>query len=365
MPDFIPGLDLAQMFYENVVRPIVDEEYPRLPHSAGFLGPGSEVLGFDDEMSTDHNWGLQFVLYLKDRDLPRLAQPLHTLLAHRLPYQFRGFFTHFEAVPDDPGTEIPVERSDGPINHHVYITSLRRVVREHMHMDVDKELSVMDWLLIPEQVLLSFTRGRVFHDGLDQLIPLRRKLAYYPDDIWLYLLSAQWQRLGQEEPFVGRAGIVGDNLGSAVIAARLVRDVMRLVFLMERQYAPYPKWFGSAFARLDCAAQLIPVLEAALQATSWQQRERHLGSAYEIAAAMHNARGITAPIPDQVSPFHSRPFQVIQGESIARAIWGRISDPEVKALPFGIGKVDQFSDSTDVRSDIQMARRLAAIYSIT
>ena len=34
-------------------------------------------------------------------------------------------------------------------------------------------------------------------------------------------------------------------------AALLVRDVMRLAFLIERQYAPYAKWFGTGFARLD------------------------------------------------------------------------------------------------------------------
>lgn len=36
---------------------------------------------------------------------------------------------------------------------------------------------------------------------------------------------------------------------------------MRLCFLMEKQYAPYPKWFGTAFAQLDCAERLLPVFE--------------------------------------------------------------------------------------------------------
>jgi hypothetical protein len=44
-----------------------------------------------------------------------------------------------------------------------------------------------------------------------------------------------------------RAGFVGDELGSALIGSRLVRDIMNLCFLLEKQYAPYPKWFGTAF----------------------------------------------------------------------------------------------------------------------
>ena len=34
------------------------------------------------------------------------------------------------------------------------------------------------------------------------------KLSYYPNDVWLYLLSTQWQRIAQEEPFMGRCGYV-------------------------------------------------------------------------------------------------------------------------------------------------------------
>ena len=62
-------------------------------------------------------------------------------------------------------------------------------------------------------------------------------------------------------------------MGAALIGARLVRDVMHLCFLMERQYAPYPKWFGTAFKQLSHAASLAPVLQQALSAGSWQERE--------------------------------------------------------------------------------------------
>jgi hypothetical protein len=48
-----------------------------------------------------------------------------------------------------------------------------------------------------------------------------------------------------------------------VIGARLVRDIMRLGFPIERDYVPYPKWYGTAFARLPVAAALQPPLERA------------------------------------------------------------------------------------------------------
>src|SRR6185503_19858847 len=110
---------------------------------------------------------------------------------------------------------------------------------------------------------------------------LRAALTWYPDDVWLWLLACQWRRLDQEEPFVGRAAEVGDELGSRVVAARLAQDVMRLAFLLERRYAPYSKWLGSAFARLDAATVLRPHLLEVLSAQSYEARETALVAVVE------------------------------------------------------------------------------------
>jgi hypothetical protein len=363
MPEFIPGLELARLYYAEAVRPILEAEFPHLAHSAGLIGPGSEVLGFDTEMSADHSWGPQVVVFLSERDHGRYAEQVHETLGYKLPYTFRGYPTHFEELTGEPGTLMPRVAGIRPINHRVQVTTLHGFVQRHSGIDLDQGPDVHDWLVVPEQKLRTLVAGAVYHDGLHVLAPMRRMLAHYPHDLWLYLLSAQWRRIGQEEPFVGRAGVVGDDVGSAVIAARLVRDVMRLCLLMERQYAPYPKWFGSAFAQLDCAPGLTPLLEGALRARDWQERERFLSPAYEIVAAKHNDLGITAPVPARVSRFHDRPFFIIQGEAIAKAIWDVIEDEEVRSLPFGVGKVDQWVDSTDILSSAPRWRMLKVLYT--
>jgi len=131
---------------------------------------------------------------------------------------------------------------------------------------------------------------------------------------------------------MGRAGLVGDEIGSALIGARLVQDVMRLCFLMERTYAPYPKWFGTAFARLSCAPPIMPTLRSALTAHSWQEREKHVSLAYEHIAHMHNTLGLTRPFPERVIPFHGRPFEVMAMQGFADALLSQITDPAVKAI---------------------------------
>ncbi|GGE08223.1 hypothetical protein GCM10008012_58830 [Rhizobium anhuiense] len=102
----------------------------------------------------------------------------------------------------------------------------------------------------------------------------RDRLGYFPEDVWLYKIACQWRRISEEQAFVGRAGQVGDDLGSRVIAARLVRDVMRMGFLLERRYAPYSKWLGSGFARLPIAEALSPHLKRALHSNAWTARGR-------------------------------------------------------------------------------------------
>jgi hypothetical protein len=53
--------------------------------------------------------------------------------------------------------------------------------------------------------------------------------------VWLYVLASDWAKLGQELPFIGRAGSRGDDLGSRVITARLTRVSMHLGFMLERR----------------------------------------------------------------------------------------------------------------------------------
>ena len=363
MPKFIPGLELAALYYNEAVKPILEAHYPGLRHSAALIGPGSEVLGFDTPMSMDHDWGARVQIYFSDEDHAQLADELYEKLAYELPFTFRGYPTHFDEALDDPGTVVLGMAKSRPINHRVQIKTLHSIIKQYIGIELEPELSLMDWLTIPEQRLRALVAGGVYHDGLNVLEPMRRKLAYYPHDLWLYLLSAQWQRIGEEEPFVGRTGIVGDEIGSAIIAARLVRDIMRLCLLMEKQYAPYPKWFGSAFAQLSCSATLMPIFERVLRAKRWPEREQHLTQAYEFVATMHNQLHITKPIATQVSPFFSRPFMVIQGGAIGRQIWNAIEDEEVKALPYGVGKVDQYVDSTDILSNKERFRALSALYA--
>ena len=356
---FIKGLDLSEIFYNEAVKPILDRNFPDLVYSAALLGDGSEVLGFDTAQSTDHDWGPRLQLFLGESDLIVYRERIDQVLRQELPADVHGYVTNF-AIYDEDDTTFMCQDEGVQINHRVNIFSILVFFNDILNFDPTGDIRPVDWVSVPEHNYRKLTAGRIFQDGLDQLESIRAKLRYYPHDVWLYLLASQWQRVSQEEHFMGRCGQVEDELGSRLIAARLVRDLMRLCFLIERQYAPYIKWFGTAFSQLDCAAELVPVFQAVLQAASWEQRQQHLSTAYETIAAMHNKLNITPPLSAKVSSFFDRPFLVINAGRFVDAIRRQIKDPDVLALPKNLGGFDQFVDSTDA---LVYLDRIKAIYT--
>lgn len=367
MPVFTPGLRLGRLFFQDAVRPIIERTVPALSYSAALIGSGSEILGFDDETSADHHWGPRVMLFLKQEDYDRLRQTIILALRAQLPSEFLGYSTNYtEPDPDDNNTQRLADTDGGPVNHRVDVFTIREFLLAYLNFDIDSEIGVADWLTFPEQKLRTITAGEVYQDAAG-LEAVRERFRYYPHDVWLYLLASMWNRIGQEEHLMGRAGMAGDEIGSALIGSRLVRDIMRLYFLMERRYAPYPKWFGTAFRELRCADSLSPTLSLALRAATWPERESHLVAAYECVAAMHNGLGITEPLPARAANFFGRPFKVIDlAGGFSDAIRARISDPDVLRVAARglIGNIDQVSDNTDILSDPACRPTLRKLYEI-
>jgi hypothetical protein len=366
MPAFIHGLKLSRAYYMEAVRPILDKDFPGLAHAAGLIDGGSEVLGYDDEISVDHDWGPRFTLFLTDEDLARHGSAVQKALAASLPYQFRGYPTNFTAssAPDDEGVQLLKAVHAGPVNHGITIESMRHFFLEYLGFEVGKTLEPADWLTFPQQCLLTITAGQVFHDAIG-LQGIRERFSYYPRDVWLYLLASGWARIGQEEHLMGRAGVAGDEIGSGLIAARLVRDIMRLCFLMEKKYTPYAKWMGTAFQELRAARSLQPILQAVLNSRTWQARQRNLVQAYANIAARHNALKVTRRLPEKPSAFHGRPFLVIAQNGFTKALIEEIHDPAVCRIarrPL-IGSIDMLSDNVDLVSNPSWRLRLRQLYA--
>lgn len=360
MSKFIQGLQLSQQFYEEVVKELIETGFPGLRYSAALLGRGSEVLGFDTETSTDHHWGPRVMLFSSEKDFEK-KEHISEFLSRNLPPKFKGYSTHF-GPPDEIGVQLLSEAKAGqPINHRIEIYTIKSFFKSYLQIDPDDELTAADWLTFSEQKLRTMRSGGIFHDQLG-LFAYQRKYHYFPKDVWLFMLASQWSKIAQEEPFVGRCGDVGDEIGSKVIAARLVQSIMRLCFLMEREYAPYSKWFGTAFLRLKSAKELTPILDKALSAKDWKEREIHLSQAYKVISQMHNDLNLTEPLETKVSNFHDRPYLVIHGEIFANELKKLIKDPDIRKIAADIGSVNQLSDTVDLLENNSLLKKLKVLY---
>ncbi|MDP8911631.1 MAG: DUF4037 domain-containing protein [Actinomycetota bacterium] len=355
----VRGLDLSRRFYFEAVRPILDREFPRLEHAAALVGWSSEVLGFDDETSQDHEWGPRLQLFLRDVDA---APAIERRLAEELPVEFAGVPTNFGPT-DEPGTVKIAAVDAGPVAHRVETLVYRDYLRSRLGTDPLERFTVLDWLVTPTQRLLETTAGEVFVDRIGEVTRAREVLAWYPHDVWLLVMSGHWRRIAQLEHLHGRTGSRGDELGSRLIAASLVRDLMRLALLQERRYPPYPKWLGSAYALLDRPEG--EALHAALGAAGWREREDALVTAYELVAERHNALAVTEPVDPAARQFYGRPFRVLFADRLVDALRAAITGPAVRALDHLAGSIDAVSDSTDVLTRPRLWRRLGGLYDRT
>lgn len=359
---FIPGLDLSERFFVGIVKPLLEEYYPSLEYTACRLGYGSDVLGLDTNQSRDHDWGPKFDLLLENETL---IDELNRFFQEHLREKFiDGYSTQFEPFVEENGhiTLINVSRSSSQTCHAIRLMTLKEFFREYLNYPIEQiEPTIEDWLTFPSQHLLTITRGRVFHNSKHvDIQTIRSRLTFYPDEIWLYLIACIWQRIGQEEHLMGRAGQAEDELGSALIAHRLIRDIIRLIFLLEKQFYPYPKWLGTAFRRWTTyGLEFEPILRQVQLAKTWQEREEHLSTAYQRLATITREK-LHIDIPTEIGQFHNRPFRVINGGSIAELIFTRISNTQIRQLP-KIGSIDLFTDSTDA-IDIELRLKMKKLF---
>jgi len=340
-PNFIPGLKLSELFYNDVIKEKLEKEYPELEYAAALIGQGSEILGFDDKMSTDHHWGPRLQLFLKEDDYDKYNLIIKKYFSKILPFTFLGYSTNWSEPNEKDGMNQFLElKTNGPINHRIEIYTVERFLKLTLGLE-SLELNESDWFTIPEQRLLEFTSGKVFYDNFGELTHVRKHINYYPDSIWKLKIIVQWDRISQEMSFVGRIGGKGDDLGSRIEASRLVRYIMEMAFILEKKYIPYEKWFAIAFKQLSISKTLNPLLLGILKENNWQQREKLLLDAYLQLIKMHIELSLIPNIKIEPMQFHNRPQLVIPLQNVIEELKRGINY-SFSQVSYSLGTINQF-----------------------
>lgn len=343
--DFLSGMELSRTFFRDGARPVLERNFPGLRYAAALIGYGSDVLGYDDAVSTDHNWGPRFNLYLREEDLG-LKNAIADAFAAELPREILGRPTNFTDPAVTDGAQHMRATTAERIRTLIVIDTPERYVRDYLGPAADGPATAADWLAFSEHRLLALTGGEIFHDDLG-LADVLARWRYYPAEVRLYLIASQWSIIAQEQAFVKRCGQVGDDLGSRLVASRIVDRLMRLSFLYVGRYAPYSKWFGTAFARLPLETSLTEALFAVMDAADVAARENRLIQALQAVIRLHNASGLADPVSEEERSYFGRDIRVVGTDQAAEAAARRLKGTPLENVQL-IGAMSQTANLVDL-----------------
>ena len=243
------GLELSERFYSECVKPMLSEQFSDvLPYLAvGLFGSGSECFGFDDAISTDHDFEPGVCILLPDESIVDRQTAFKLERAYyKLPKEFLGYRRSAIA---------PV----GGARHGVLRTA--EVFADKVGSP-NGVLTVHQWLTVPGHALAEATNGRLFFDGYGEVTRIREGLQRYPEDVRKKKLAGHLLLMAQAGQYnYARCLRHGETGAAQLAAAEFVRHTMSAAFLLNNVYEPYYKWSFRAMRRLEKLALLAETME--------------------------------------------------------------------------------------------------------
>lgn len=362
MSQFIRGMKLCENFFNDYAKTIMEDNFPNLKYSAGLIGYGSDVLGYDDVVSTDHMWGPRFYLFLSKEDITKKDE-IFNVLSENLPYTYKGYSVNFtEPDINDCGVQHPKFISEGKVNPLIFIQTFDDYLIEQLGISDLDNIKPYEWLAFSEHRLLSLVSGKFFVDGL-HCTEILSKIKYYPRDVKLYLIASNWEIISSEQAFVKRCGECGDEIGSRIICSRICERLMRLCFLYKDTYAPYSKWFGTAFSSLDIDGKIKKMICEALSADDLTKREKMLVQAQAFIADLHNASGLTEFVDYQIENYFGRDIKVIFADKFVEATVMGLVGTAFENVPL-IGALSQVGGIASITDEKNYYKQIMGLYML-
>lgn len=239
----VKGLELSQKYYETYGRTMIDKRFPEIADqtAAGLVGYGSECLGFDDEISRDHDYGPSFCIWLPGEIYARYGKSVQAAY-DALPKEFMGY-----------GARIEQEQGKGRVG----ALCLEDFYREILGRDT-LPVTEAEWLMIPEEALATATSGSVFEDRCGAFSAFRKGLlCYYPERVWRRKLADALAKAAQAGQYnFARAMRRGERVAAELALGEFVRESMHLVYLLNRTYAPFYKWMHRGLRELAVGGEI-------------------------------------------------------------------------------------------------------------
>ena len=232
------GIELSRKYFNEFGKPMLESEFSDiLPYLAcGIAGGGSECFGFDDSVSTDHDFEAGFCIFLPGEDvIDRRTAFLLERAYSKLPKEFEG--VKRPMLNPVGGARKGIIRTDEFFSEKIGSNN--------------GELNLKEWLTVPEQSLAEATNGEIFFDNYGEFSAIRGKIKYFPDDVRLKKLAGNLLIMAQSGQYNFKRCIDHGEPAAAQLAVfEFVNHAMSAIFLLNRVYMPYYKWGFRALRNL-------------------------------------------------------------------------------------------------------------------
>ncbi len=305
------GIELSRQYFFDTAEPLLKSDFPSLYQriAAGLVGNGSECFGYDDEISRDHDWGVDFFLWVPESDrsaVSALFKWKNSLFENHPPEYMR--------TRSEYGARI------GVMTVGEFYTSL---IGYPNGPD-----NIADWRRIPEENLAMAVNGAVFIDNAGDFTATRNKLLLYlPEDLRKKKLAAKCMAIAQTGQYnFSRCYKRKDYVTIKTVLARFTDSVIAAVFLLNKVYRPYYKW---AFIKMT----ELPILGKQVGTEISRIAMTHGIDDTSYSIIENGINSICALIVDELSAQHLATsddwFLTTQGEEIQNSI----HDSFLRSLP--------------------------------
>ena len=246
----IRGLDICRKYYEEIGAPMIHNLFEKYESriAVGLVGEGSDCFGFDDELSRDHDWGPGFCMWVDEVTYDAIGEKLQEAYDN-LPVEFMGY------------RRLTTREAEGRLG----VIKVKDFYSRILHMQNGIPRNEEEWITVSEEDLAAVTNGAIFRDDDGIFFGLRNALlSYFPERVFRRKLAYELVRMAQTGQYnFSRCLKRGDKVTATMYLAEYMEHTLRVLFLLNRKYAPYKKWMMKyASTKLQILPEITDILRA-------------------------------------------------------------------------------------------------------
>lgn len=277
------NLQRSREFYQQYGKPMIHEYFEGYEHriAVGLVGEGSDCFEFDDIISTDHDYGIGFCMWLTQQDYDVIGLELQQRYEELL-LRHSGLLQKALSISDSKKREEVTVQENADYNR--FLNDRRGVFTINSFcngilgtkLDFEKNYGI-DYLAVSEEKLATLTNGQIFCDELGAFSAVRERLQkYYPDKVWRLRLAQSLHEFAQYgQSNYARMMARKDYVTASMCISKATESAMDVVYLLNKTYAPYYKWKKKGLSKLSKLQAVCPLLEELvllpMQKDAWKQ----------------------------------------------------------------------------------------------